>query len=975
MLTNMKKRTALLTSLAVLCATVALVPSTASAQGSKVPNAGVATAALNDPHTAPTNDSPMSACPGNSAPAAGFTDTTSTDVDCIKMFGITQGTTATTYEPAASIPRWQMALFLHRMFVPTGLAAAGTTTVPAFTDTSGLSAEIQAAITAIASHGITVGTSATTFGPDDNVTREQMAIFLYRFGQKIKGINVAGADARGIFANAIDDDTGTGDYNFTDIAGTTFEGMEAIIAMYNLGATAETCTSASITAAAGSGCQTTYRPSEDLTRAEMATMIKAVLDPSQARPAGVTIQATTAVTATGEATLISARNADFTPNSNVIADAFWYIVNDTSAATQALSAPYGALDGLCSSSQVTGTSTRCTLDSGDAVTNALGNAAGPTVTFTAPSTGHVIAWTADQGTFWINGTSSGFEFTASVAAAAAGSTFATTATSAINKAAQSNTCNFSALDNIAAADGECAYQGTSRTITTTLTGASTAAVVDGYTVKYTDKVVNYGGGSGNDTVSFNITYVPTSSGVASLQVTCSADPLPLTNNAADDGAPDVLDYYESHEVTVAFGTAAGGTGLPASASTPGTITGNTDISCDDVARDYVGAGIGSESLTVNQNFAVTSTAGTLASITATATDQYGDGIAGVEARFAKTIEKNVAFTAKEDVAASNQATLFTGADGTATFSTIVCDSASVGHSGVVKWSIADPGNNANEMDNVGVGNGPGATVDEGQWIHCVKTAADAVGLTTIRANVTGVTHVVDIEFYVANGTTACDPDAGTYVITYNGEAADALGHDQTDNAANSAAILAALHANDNIVADGLQSAAWAANTGTTGGEVTNSKITLTFKALSGNHTGLVSVAATGLRDGADEVANQCATANIKYDVTTPGVHQTTYDFVDHNAASKQIIAMRTVQDRVSATGANVLTKDYEIFTYDDGDVFNLSHSNPALATPGATLAQFEAGMNAVSTLTQNLSVTYRTAATGTQVSAFDLTIG
>jgi hypothetical protein len=145
-------------------------------------------------------------------------------------------------------------------------------------------------------------------------------------------------------------------------------------------------------------------------------MIKAVLDPSQARPAGVTIQATTAVTATGEATLISARNADFTPNSNVIADAFWYIVNDTSAATQALSAPYGALDGLCSSSQVTGTSTRCTLDSGDAVTNALGNAAGPTVTFTAPSTGHVIAWTADQGTFWINGTSSGFEFTASVAA-------------------------------------------------------------------------------------------------------------------------------------------------------------------------------------------------------------------------------------------------------------------------------------------------------------------------------------------------------------------------------------------------------------------------------------------------------------------------------------------------------------------------------------------------------------------------------
>ena len=49
---------------------------------------------------------------------------------------------------------WQMALYIHRMFVPTGVAAAGTTAVPAFTDTSGLSTEIQAAITALASHGI-----------------------------------------------------------------------------------------------------------------------------------------------------------------------------------------------------------------------------------------------------------------------------------------------------------------------------------------------------------------------------------------------------------------------------------------------------------------------------------------------------------------------------------------------------------------------------------------------------------------------------------------------------------------------------------------------------------------------------------------------------------------------------------------------------------------------------------------------------
>ena len=239
----MKKRSALLVTLAVVCATLAVAPGTASAQ-SKVPNVG--SAALGDPHTPPSNESVMTACPMSSAPAAGFSDTTSTDVDCIKMFGITQGTSATTYGPDESIPRWQMALFLHRMFVPTGLAAAGTTTVPAFTDTADLSAEIQAAITAIASHGITVGTSATTFGPNDNVTREQMALFLYRFGKKIKPYNTA-TDVTGIFDDAAAD-IASGSYNFSDIAGATFEGMEAIIAMYNIGATAEACTATTIAA-------------------------------------------------------------------------------------------------------------------------------------------------------------------------------------------------------------------------------------------------------------------------------------------------------------------------------------------------------------------------------------------------------------------------------------------------------------------------------------------------------------------------------------------------------------------------------------------------------------------------------------------------------------------------------------------------------------------------------------------------------
>ena len=124
MLTNLKRRTALLLSVAVLCSVTALAPTTAGAAASIVPNAG--TSAASDPHTAPADTTLLKACPGDSAAAAGFTDTTSTDVDCIKMFGITQGKTATTYDPTGSISRQDMARFIHRMFVPAGVAAAGT---------------------------------------------------------------------------------------------------------------------------------------------------------------------------------------------------------------------------------------------------------------------------------------------------------------------------------------------------------------------------------------------------------------------------------------------------------------------------------------------------------------------------------------------------------------------------------------------------------------------------------------------------------------------------------------------------------------------------------------------------------------------------------------------------------------------------------------------------------------------------------
>ena len=618
MLTTMKGKLGLLLTVAMLSAVTALAPTTAGAAPSKVPNLGTTTPA--DPYTVPNNEAVTTACPMSSAPAAGFTDTTSTDVDCIKMFGITQGATATTYDPTGNIPRWQMALFLSRMYTPMGLAA-GTTTFTAFTDISGYSTEIQDAINKIAASGITVGTSAGVYSPADNVTRDQMALFLRRMGLLTKPYDVASnaGTANGIFADgAAPTDIASGSHNFSDIALTSMEAWEAIAAMYNLGGTAETCVAATITT-----CQTTYRPFEDITRAEMATMIKAVLDASNARPAGCTIQNTQALAAGGsaETTGISCRNADFTPQLNITVDEFYQVRNDTSAATAALSVPFNALSGLVSTtagSGVTGVGTAGTIDSGDRITNTLGNAAGAGCAAAAAATCRHWVHTGAQGTVYVNGSTAGFLWEGSLAAGAAAVTYATTITSAIAGAAVTATCDLSSVTNVTNNDGECAYQGTTKTITTTFTGATTAAIVDGYTVKYTDKVISYGGGTGNQSINYNITYVPVVGGVATFDVVCSADHLPLASNAADDGAAAAAEYYEAHEVTLDLGTAAAGTGYPVGGADITTFGGNTDVGCDDVARAYSD---GQQTLSVNQNYATVSTAGTLASATATAYDQ------------------------------------------------------------------------------------------------------------------------------------------------------------------------------------------------------------------------------------------------------------------------------------------------------------------------------------------------------------------
>ena len=89
--------------------------------------------------------------------------------------GVTEGTSATTFSPDAACTRAQIVTFLYR--------AAGSPAVKSavnpFTDVSASDYYYNAVLWAV-ENGITTGTSETTFSPNESCTRAQCVTFLYR---------------------------------------------------------------------------------------------------------------------------------------------------------------------------------------------------------------------------------------------------------------------------------------------------------------------------------------------------------------------------------------------------------------------------------------------------------------------------------------------------------------------------------------------------------------------------------------------------------------------------------------------------------------------------------------------------------------------------------------------------------------------------------------------------------------------------
>ena len=112
-----------------------------------------------------------------SAPAHGFDDVADAGqqgpVSWLLDREITTGTSATTFSPDDGLTRGQFAAFLWRLAGQPSASAHGFVDVVASWQ--------QGPVSWLVEEEITTGTSATTFSPDNGLTRAQLVTFLYRY--------------------------------------------------------------------------------------------------------------------------------------------------------------------------------------------------------------------------------------------------------------------------------------------------------------------------------------------------------------------------------------------------------------------------------------------------------------------------------------------------------------------------------------------------------------------------------------------------------------------------------------------------------------------------------------------------------------------------------------------------------------------------------------------------------------------------
>ena len=312
-----------------------------------------------------------SACVGAATDDAGFIDMGNSfaagAANCLAHYGITRGTGDGMFSPDKAVTRLQMARFLSRAAGPAGIDTM-MVSASGLTDVSDLSDEAQEAVNTVVSLGIMTARSDDTFDPSGLVSRRDMAVHLAAFLSK------ALVGPGGVDIDDLKNGRASGNSPFTDIGEVSVSAHKAIRDIFELGVTTGTTA-------------TTFSPENPVSRAQMAAFITRTLAHTNARPAGVSVQAA-ADGDTGEANhdlAISVRDADHQPVPDALVD-----IISTSNPDEAFND-----EGACVSNNVTG---NCTLTTGDDATDPDGNTDGVSVALPdAAGTLTVKVWTGEVG--------------------------------------------------------------------------------------------------------------------------------------------------------------------------------------------------------------------------------------------------------------------------------------------------------------------------------------------------------------------------------------------------------------------------------------------------------------------------------------------------------------------------------------------------------------------------------------------------
>ena len=163
-------------------------------------------------------------------------------IDAVYDLGITRGCDEMRFCPLGEVERWQMALFLTRLWATAGMESIPLGD-PVFVDIEAYPPTTRAAIEELAALGITSGVAPNLFDPHTSVSRAEMALFLDRTLRAL-GVDVSDGPPP----------------SFTDLDGQPQEVVSSVSRLAQLGVTTGTS-------------ETTFEPAGAVTREQMAAFL------------------------------------------------------------------------------------------------------------------------------------------------------------------------------------------------------------------------------------------------------------------------------------------------------------------------------------------------------------------------------------------------------------------------------------------------------------------------------------------------------------------------------------------------------------------------------------------------------------------------------------------------------------------------------------------------------------------------------